>query len=178
MIKNFILLVIVFFIALIVCKNCYANDTFYGVGVWGGEQCRSASFIHVSESYDWTEIQVRPVYGWHLDNRWDAWLEGEIGYIQWNEGSGYKLGVMVLTGYDVIKGNNWSLFGEVGVGLGYNSYSPSRNTLGNNPTGLIDVGIGVEYKNIRLGPRFHHTSSFFGHDAGINTFGTMLTVRF
>lgn len=169
----FILLYTIFIFA----PNCSASDTFYGIGMYSGEQWKSATFIHVSPTYDWREFQLHPIYGQHLSDKWDIWFEGELGYIKWNSNNSVMVGIMLMTSYDIVQYKNYNLFGELGVGVGWISYSPSINTLGHNPAGLIDLGAGVEYKNFRIGPRFHHTSSMFGKDAGINTFGCMLTIR-
>jgi len=163
--------------------KCGAKDTFYGVGVFGGEQwISSANPTHHTSAYNWQELQVRPIYGKHMDDRWDLWLEGHIGCLKWVDHSGaLRLGANVMTSYDVFKYKQCRLFGEFGVGFGWASYTPSTNMLRNNVLGLIDVGIGIkvltkEEFTLKIGPRFHHTSAVFAHDAGINTFGVMVSL--
>ena len=183
---------IALFIALIlilmttVIEKCHADDfyrTFSGVGVYGGEQWQSSSNpIHHTSAYNWQEFQIRPIYGKHMDNRWDLWLEGNLGYIKWKDHPGaVKLGVSVMTSYDVIKYKQYGLFGEFGLGFGWASYTPSTNILRNNVLGLIDVGMGVKtiMKNgfiLKVGPHFQHSSAVLAHDTGINTFGIMVSI--
>ncbi len=161
-------------------KNCSAADTFIGAAVMGGSQYDL--FWHVT-SHDYKEFQFCPVYGKHMNDRWDAWLEGKLAYIDWENTKGsLKLGVLGMTSYDAVKFNDQvRLYAEAGVGIGYKSYSPSSNTLGNNPTGLFDYGVGIKYKldkkrTAKIGLRFEHTSSMFGADTGINTYGTAFSI--
>lgn len=154
-----------------------AKDTFYGVGIFGGEQWQQG-LGHTDKTYDWQEFQVRPMAGKHLTDRWDLWLEGNLGYIRWNDkGNGTFLGALVMTDYDLIKYKEWRFFTEMGVGLGWTNYTPSSHMLGNGVLGLVDIGMGIQYKNIRVGPRFEHKSAMSANDHGLNTYGLMITIR-
>ena len=189
--KLYMLLISVIIISImafivLVAEKCQASDfyrTFSGVGVYGGEQWQSPSNpIHHTSAYNWQEFQIRPIYGKHMDNRWDLWLEGNLGYIKWkNHPGAIKLGANVMTSYDVVKYKQYGLFGEFGIGLGWASYTPSTNLLRNNVLGLIDVGMGVKtiMKKgfiLKIGPRFHHSSAVLARDVGINTFGIMVSL--
>jgi hypothetical protein len=168
----------VMLLVLLVAKcEVEAAGTFYGLGVSAGEQWQKG-LAHVSQTSNWQELQIRPSYGKHMTDRWDLWVEGELGYIKWNDGhSGVTLGALAMTDYGIVKYKGYRLFTEIGVGLGWTSYTPNKALLRNNVLGLIDVGIGIEYKNIRIGPRFEHKSAIFAHDQGINTYGIMIIRR-
>jgi len=178
-----IMAVLVILFTCAAAGKCSAKDTFYGVGVFGGEQWQSSSNpIHHTSAYNWQEFQICPIYGKHMGDRWDLWLEGNLGYIKWQDNPGaIKLGANVMTSYDIVKYRQYRLFGEFGIGLGWASYTPSTNMLRNNVLGLIDVGIGMKtiMKNgliLKIGPRLQHSSAIFAHDAGINTFGLMISL--
>jgi len=157
--------------------KCEAKDTFYGMGIFGGEQWQQG-LGHVDKTYNWQEFQVRPMVGKHLTDRWDLWLEGNLGYIKWNDGAhGTFLGTLVMTDYDIIKYKEYRFFTEMGVGLGWTNYTPGNHILGNGVLGLVDLGMGIQYKNIRVGPRFEHKSSMSTNDHGLNTYGLMIMIR-
>ena len=169
-------IIAVILICISFCNKGYGADDFYGIRIFAGEQMKNAPVAHVSERYDWEEFQVKPLYGKHMDDQWDLWIEGLIGLVNYNEGQSIKLGTLIMTSYDVVKVGETKVYTEVGVGVGWCNYSPSTNTLRPNLLGFIDAGAGIKYPIkkgwlAKIGLRFHHTSSMFGHDTGINTYG-------
>jgi hypothetical protein len=174
-----IIAVLVVLLALLVGKECHASDNFYGVGIFAGEQWQKG-IAHVSPDYNWQELQIKPMMGKHMSDRWDLWLEGNLGWMKWNDGhNGITLGALGMMSYDIIQYKCWSVYNEMGVGLGWTDHTPSTNLLRNNVLGLIDCGIGLKFKYqdyvIKLGPRFHHSSAILAHDCGINTYGMITT---
>ena len=156
-------------------RGCSAEDTFTGIGVFTGEQFKQG-IAHVSKHYDWEEFQVKPIYGKHMDDRWDLWVEGVVGLVNYTDTQSIKLGVNLMTSYDVIKIREARIYTEVGVGVGWCNRSPSTNLLRPNLLGFIDGGVGVKHPigkgwAAKIGLRFHHTSSMFAHDTGINSYG-------
>lgn len=157
-------------------KSCSAEEKspyFVGMGMMFGSQWKSGPLWHTT-SHNYNEFIFTPMVGKHMDDRWDLWLEGKIGYLDWSERGAVKLGANIMTSYDVLKFRTWSIYGEAGVGIGYRSYSPSNRTLGNGVLGFIDYGIGVKTKltakyTLKTGLRFEHSSSIPTNDAGINT---------
>lgn len=160
-------------------QRAHASDTFYGIGILGGEQLKSDTLWHTSPNHNWQEFQIRPIYGKHMTKRWDLWIEGNLGYMRWKDGhDGIKLGALIMTDYDIIKYKDVNFYTEFGVGTGWMSYTSNTRMVRNNLLGFIDYGCGLEFQNIKLGPRFHHTSSMFGKDSGINTYGFMVIFKF
>jgi hypothetical protein len=180
------------FAAIFAAGNCSAEEGFYGLSVFGGGQYRSDSIWHTSENYDWREIQVRPVVGWHKTDNWDLWVEGNLGYIAWEDQTGsaepgeesqhsLEAGVTGMTSYDVLKKGGWSLYGELGVGIGWMSNTPDPHLADNGVLGFLDYGLGVKFRTesgfaFKLGPRFHHRSCLFTRDAGMNSYFVMLSI--
>jgi len=176
---------------ILTAKVCPAGDLFYGMSVFGGAQYDSDEIWHTEKHRDWREIQVRPLVGIHKTDRWDLWVEGSLGYIEWedepeavNAGEvpySIEAGVIGMTSYDVLKKGPWSLYGELGVGVGWMSETPDTNLVDTGILGFLDYGLGVKARTesgyiFKLGPRFHHRSCLTSVDAGLNSYGVMLGV--
>ena len=159
-----------------------ADTAFYGLGLFVGEQWHDDPIWHVSENFDWQELQIRPIAGRHRTERWDLWLEGNLTYIKLEDvQDSIELGVNVMTSYDALKYKGWSLFGELGVGVGWMSATPDTNLVGDSILGFLDYGFGVKLTTkqgylFKLGPRFHHRSSLVAVDAGMNSYGLTVSV--
>jgi hypothetical protein len=162
--------------------TCAAGDAYYGVSMFGGTQWHGDPIWYVAKNYDWWDVSVRPIVGVHKSDRWDLWLEGNLTYVALDDDpDSVELGATGMTSYDFVSGRSWSLFGELGVGLGWMSDTPDDHILGTGILGFFDYGVGVKFKSesgvvVKLGPRFHHRSSLFKDDAGMNTYGLMLSV--
>lgn len=165
-------------------KSCSAEEKspyFVGMGMMFGSQWKSDQLWHFTPHY-YKEFIFTPIVGKHMDDRWDIWLEGKIGYLDWTKdhADALKVGANIMTSYDVLKlriwSKTWSIYGEAGVGVGYRTYSPSNHTLGNGILGFIDYGAGVKTNLtakyiLKTGLRFGHTSSVPDtKDTGINTY--------
>jgi hypothetical protein len=180
------------FAVILAAGTCHGGDTFYGLALFGGTQYHADEIWHTSENLDWQEIQVRPFLGIHRSDRWDVWAEANLGYIEWEhdrdsaaagEGCPYSIeaGVMGMTSYDVLRVGRWSLYGELGVGVGWMSETPDTNLVDTGILGFLDYGLGVKFRTERgfifkLGPNFHHRSSLTAVDAGVNSYGVMLSI--
>jgi len=107
---------------------------------------------------------------------------GNVGFINWDEvPDGVELGASVMNSYDVLVQKGWSLFGEIGIGLGWMTNTPDTNLVGDSLIGFLDYGVGVKFKTaqgfvIKIGPRFHHRSDVTVRDAGMNGYGVMVSV--
>ena len=163
-------------------KICSANDTFYGLGAFGATQYHDDPIWHTTENFDWREYHVNPIAGTHLTDRWDVWVEGNLGYVDWDEvPDSLEVGASVLTSYDVLSHKGWSLFGEIGAGVGWMTNTPDENLVDNSLLGFLDYGFGVKARTkqglvFKVGPRFHHRSGLFVVDAGMNGYGVMFSV--
>lgn len=180
--------------AILAARTGYAGDPFYGLAMFGGTQYHSDEIWHTSENLDWREIQVRPLLGTHMTDRWDVWAEAKLGYIEWEydqdsaeagEGSPHSIeaGIMGKTSYDVLRAGRWSLYGDLGVGVGWMSDTPDTNLVDTGILGFLDYGLGVKFRTERgfifkLGPNFHHRSSLTAVDAGVNSYGVMLSIAY
>lgn len=163
-------------------ETCAAQDLFYGLGAFGATQNHDDPIWHTTENFDWREVHLNPVVGKHLSDRWDAWLEGNLGYVDWEEvQDSVEAGVSLMTSYDVFSHKGWGLYGEIGVGLGWMTNTPDQHLVDNSLLGFLDYGLGVKAKTrqgyvIKVGARFHHRSALFLRDAGMNGYGVMVSV--
>jgi hypothetical protein len=148
----------------------------------GGTQWHGDPIWYVTDKYDWWYFSVRPLVGIHRTERWDLWLEGNLGYSALEDDpDAVELGALGMTSYDFLSAGRWSLFGELGVGLGWMSDTPDEHVVDTGVLGFLDYGLGVKVRTerglvVKLGPRFHHRSSLLKDDAGMNTYGVMLSV--
>ena len=162
--------------------RCPAADAYHGVSLFGGTQWHGDPVWYVSDTYDWQEVSVRPLLGLRKTKRWDLWLEGNLTYMALEDDpDSVELGALGMTSYDLLHRDAWGLFAEIGVGLGWMSDSPDDHIVGPGVLGFFDYGLGVRFRTdggllVRLGPRFHHCSSLFRDDAGLNTYGLMFSV--
>jgi hypothetical protein len=159
-----------------------AKDNYYGLGAFGATQWHNDPIWHTTENYDWREFHLNPIVGRHRTDRWDVWIEGNVGFINWDDvPDTVELGAGVMNSYDFVVRSGWSLFGEIGIGLGWMSNTPDTNLVGDSLKGFLDYGVGVKLKTkqgyvIRIGPRFHHRSDVTIRDAGMNGYGVMISV--
>lgn len=165
--------------------SLYAEDQpkyFVGMNAIFGEQWKEDPGWNLTIHRNCWEYQFNPVVGLHLSDRWDLWAEGKIGYLDWKDyNEAVKLGLNIMTSYDVIKYKDWRFYGEFGVGIGGRSYSPSNHVLGTSILGFVDYGVGVKYEFMRnwfakIGVRFEHSSSIPAHDTGINSYTTLIGI--
>jgi hypothetical protein len=178
--------------AILAATTCPAADAFYGLAVFGGTQYDSDEIWHTSENLDWREIGVRPFLGTHKTDRWDLWVEANLEYIEWEDEPGYaaageeipfsiEAGLIGMTSYDVLKQGPWSLYGELGVGVGWLSETPDKNLVDTGILGFLDYGLGVKARTesgyiFKLGAKFHHRSCLTSVDAGVNSYGVTLSL--
>ena len=162
--------------------TCATNDKFYGMGAYAATQWHEDPIWYTTEHFDWREYHVNPIVGIHESKRWDAWLEGNIGYVMWDEvPDALELGISILNSYDFLTNKGWSLFGEIGAGIGWGSFTPDPHIVDDSVLGFFDYGIGIKARTkqgyvFRIGPRFHHRSGLFIRDAGVNGYGIMFSV--
>ena len=162
--------------------NCSDKDTFWGVGTFAATQWHSDPIWYTTENFDWREFHVNPIYGRHETNRWDAWLEGNVGYVDWDETpDSLELGISIMNSYDFLTHKGWSLFGEIGAGIGWGSATPDPHIVDDFVLGFLDYGVGIKARTkhgvvFKIGPRFHHRSGLFVRDAGVNGYGIMFSV--
>ena len=162
--------------------TCRAADSYFGLSMLGGTQWHGDPIWYVTDKYDWWYFSVRPLVGIHRTERWDLWLEGNLGYSALEDDpDAVELGALGMTSYDFLSAGRWSLFGELGVGLGWMSDTPDEHVVDTGVLGFLDYGLGVKVRTerglvVKLGPRFHHRSSLLKDDAGMNTYGVMLSV--
>lgn len=183
-----VVLAVLFFIPVLASADEDKDkNTFFGMGVFLGKQIKYDPVWHISGAYDWQVKEIHPYYGWVISDRWQVWFEGNIGQYSLKskdeprkECDVFEFGASIMTSYDVIKWQRWSLFPEVGVGLGYWNKSPSRKLLQPDILGLINYGVGIraplpslpvigENVYLKIGCRFNHTSSIPGKDTGANS---------
>jgi hypothetical protein len=177
--------------ALLAAGPVLAADQFFGLGVFGGTQYHDDPVWHTESHRDWREISVRPVLGIHRTDRWDLWLEGNLGYIEWDDAPeavnageldySIEAGLMGMTSYDVLRYGRGSLYGELGAGVGWMSETPDTNLVDSGVLGFLDYGLGMKWRTegglgFKLGARFHHRSCLTTVDAGVNSYGVMLSV--
>jgi len=162
--------------------NSSGKDTFFGVGTFTATQWHSDPIWYTTKNFDWREFHINPIVGRHQTDRWDAWLEGNVGFVQWDETPDtLELGVSIMNSYDFLAHQGWSLFGEIGAGIGWVSFTPDPHIVDDSVIGFLDYGIGIKARTkqgyvIRIGPRFHHRSGLFVVDAGVNGYGIMFSV--
>ena len=162
--------------------TCSAKEKFYGMGAFAATQWHNDPIWYTSDKYDWRDYHIQPIVGIHETARWDAWLEGNVGYIQWEEPpDSLELGVILMNSYDVLSSNGWSLYGEIGAGVGWLSYTPDPHIVEDSVLGFFDYGVGIKARTkqgyvFKIGPRFHHRSGLFVRDAGVNSYGIMCSL--
>ena len=162
--------------------TCATNDEFYGIGAYAATQWHEDPIWYTTEHFDWREYHINPIVGRHETNRWDVWLEGNVGYVMWDElPDSLELGINIMNSYDFLAHKGWSLFGEIGAGIGWGSFTPDPHIVDDSVLGFFDYGIGIKARTkqgyvIKIGPRFHHRSGLFIRDAGVNGYGIMFSV--
>ena len=162
--------------------TCSADEKFYGVGTYAATQWHEDPIWYTTANFDWREFHINPIVGRHQTHRWDVWLEGDVGYIRWDETpDSLELGVSVMNSYDFFAHKGWSLFGEIGAGIGWLSYTPDPHIVDDAVLGFFEYGIGIKARTkqgyvIKIGPRFQHRSGLFVVDAGVNGYGIMFSV--
>ena len=160
-----------------------ASEKFYGLGAYAATKWPGDPIWYTtSEDFGWQEFHVNPIYGRRQTKRWDVWLEGNLGYVDWDTTpSSIELGVNIMNSYDVLSYKGWSLFGEIGAGIGWGSATPDPHIVDDFVLGFLDYGVGIKARTkqgvvFKIGPRFHHRSGLFVRDAGVNGYGIMLSV--
>ena len=162
--------------------TCSASDKFYGVGAYAATQWHEDPIWYTTENFDWREYHVNPIVGRHETDRWDVWLEGNVGYLRWDEvPDSLELGVSIMNSYVFLAHKGWSLFGEIGAGIGWLSYTPDPHIVDDSVLGFFEYGIGIKVRTkqgfvIKIGPRFHHRSALFLRDSGMNGYGVTFSV--
>jgi len=162
--------------------TCSAGEKFYGLGGFAATQWHNDPIWYTSDNYDWQDYHLQPIVGIHQSPRWDVWLEGNLGYIHWEEPpDSLELGVILMNSYDVLSSGGWALYGEIGAGVGWLSYTPDPNIVDDSVLGFFDYGIGIKARTkqgyvIKIGPRFHHRSGLLVVDAGVTSYGIELSV--
>jgi hypothetical protein len=162
--------------------TCSANEKFYGLGTFGATQWHEDPIWYTTDKYDWREFHIQPIVGRHQTRRWDAWLEGNVGYIQWDDTpDSLELGVILMNSYDFLSHRGWSLYGEIGAGVGWLHYTPDPHIVEDSVLGFFTYGVGIKARTkrgfvIKIGPRFEHRSGLFVVDAGVNGYGIEFSV--
>jgi hypothetical protein len=118
-------------------------------------------------------------------------VAASLGYIDWEDDPdgvqpakadhSIEAGVFGMTSYDLLKQGPWSLFGELGVGVGWMSETPDENLVDTGVLGFLDYGLGIKARTtggfiFKLAGRFHHRSCLTSVDAGMNSYGVVLSV--
>lgn len=148
-----------------------AKDNTIGIGVFYGTNIPSSS------RYTYDCIIVHPTYGWVLSDVLEIRLEGDIGCYSFEEMNTYSLGISIMTEYVLID----LIYLEAGLGIGYWTNTPNKNTLRNGLIGLGKAGIGIkmqlnkEYTG-KIGYHFTHSSEVFADDVGVNAHGIMFSI--
>lgn len=187
-------LVIVLIVLLIPLRTVVLAETknTMGLGVFVGVQIPDVvDVLAVRERFDWTYTILQPTYGWILSERWEIYLEGNIGWYRFdNKYDGteddYTLGLSLMAAYDFLKFDKWSTFVELGFGIVYFSGIPEEQgeplIYRSGFPVLIQVGTGFKFhlgneNFLKLAYRFTHASSISStEEGGLNTHGVLIAV--
>lgn len=172
----FVLLILIIFVG-----GTKANDT-TGLGVFYGTQLFHNPIWPTLSDYNWIYAILHPTYGKIFFDQLEVYLEGNIGWYNFSKASDvFSLGFCIMTAYDFVKFDKWSLSVECGAGLGYWNKTPS-NIIGEGLLGYFQYGAGakIPIKNdlfLKLAYRFTHTSAIFKKDNGSNSHGILLAIN-
>ena len=169
------------------------SENTIGVGFFIGVQIPEvAGDLAVRERYDWDYTVLQPTFGWLLSERWEIYLEGNIGWYHFKDkregGSedNYTLGLSVIAAYDFVKFDKWSTFVEGGLGIVYLTDIPEEHgeplvqkdsfpLLVQFGTGF-KINLGKEYL-LKLAYRFTHISSILRtEEGGLNNHGALVAI--
>lgn len=163
---------------------CHSKDPVtYGVGIFYGHQFIENGLCYTSDRYDWQYANFITRYGRRFSDRFEGWLEGEMGLYVFNDGIGDTLsfGTSAMLSYDFIKFSAFRIYGEGGVGLAYWLETPSENLVSPGLLGNVQYGFGVRFdawekSQFVVGYRFTHHSRLFVDDCGANSHGLMFSL--
>ena len=178
----FLIMVLLFINPVMVMAEEKKTQSMIGLGIFTGGECESDPIWHTSPKYDWKQVNLHPMYGWKF-NRAEVYFEGSIGYLRFKPSDDdiFSFGLTLMASYDVLRYKHFSLFTELGAGLGYWTDTPSQKLVRHSLLGIFQYGGGVKINitdNIqsRLTARFNHTSALLNGDTGANSYGVLLCV--
>lgn len=156
-----------------------ATDNAIGIGIFYGKNITENYYPkwHSSPNYKWDCIIIHPTYSWLLSNEWEIYLEGDVGYYNFEKTNVYSLGFSLITDYIILD----PIYLEVGCGLGYWTDSPDNRLIKDGLIGLIKYGTGAKIQlskeyTAKIGYRFTHSSEVFADDTGANTHGILFSI--
>lgn len=156
-----------------------AADNTIGMGIFYGESVTENYYPkwHSSPNRKWNCVIAHPTYGWLLSDVWEVYLEGDIGYYNFEKTNVYSAGVSLITDYKILG----PLYLELGCGTGYWTNTPDKRLVRNGLIGLIKYGAGAKIQlnkvyTMKIGYRFTHSSEIFADDTGANTHGVLCTI--
>lgn len=176
-------LIMLMCLASIATANANNKKRTIGLSIFYGRQLFSNSILLTSKEYNWSYIILHPSMGWMLSDRWEIYLEGNIGQYNFEKTNDTSsCGICIMTAYDFAKLNKWSLFVECGGGFGLWNKTLSKKLVDKGLLGYIQCGTGlrIPIKNdvfLNLAYRFTHTSAVFARDDGANTHGILFGIK-
>jgi len=175
-------LIILMSLALICPANANGKERTIGLSIFYGTQISKDSPWHNSSRYDWNYTILYPSVSLGLSNRWEVSLEGIIGWYNFHGANDtFSLGICIMTAWDFIKFNKYSLFVEWGTGIGWWNKTPSTGLVDKGLLAYIQYGTGLKFPIkdnlfVKVAYRFNHASAFL-KDHGANTHGILLGIR-
>jgi len=181
--------IVVFCIIIMPCIVNASEDFKHtvGLGIFAGKKISDGMVWHVTDDLEWNYTAIHPSYGWLLGERWQVDLEGTLGIYNFRNGENikedtYSLGISLMAGYDFLKHEKFSLYFDVGLGVGYWNFTPDNSVVDSHSViGLIQYGAGIKIpvrKNyfIKTAYRVNHGSGIFSKDSGCNTHGIFIGI--
>ncbi len=159
-----------------------------GLGVFYGKKIPDNKVIAVPGSLKWDYVIIHPKYGWLIGERWQLDLEGNFGKYEFEDGKKkvkdtFSLGLSLMASYEFLQYEKFSLYADVGCGLGYWDRTPDNGLVDRSTViGIIQYGAGIKIPvgnnyYARAAYRFEHGSGIRKHDSGCNTHGIFLGVE-
>ena len=170
-------------LALVYPVNAKDKKYTTGFSIFYGAPISEDPLWSSSSKYDWNYTIFCPSIRKKFSERWEIYLEGSIGrYIFYGASDTFSLGICAMTAYDLIKLNRYSLFVELGPGVGWWNRTPSTEFVDNKGAlGRIQYGTGFKFPIkkilVTLALRFNHTSAPLPKDSGANTYGILLGIK-
>ena len=179
MIKKITLIItLIITLLLFIVLPTKAVDNTIGIGIFYGKDIAGTYPVwHSSSDHEWECFIVHPTYSWLLSDKWEIYLEGDIGHYSFKKVNVYSLSISLMADYKILG----PIYIEAGCGTGYWTGTPNEVLVKDDLIGLIKYGTGAKIQldkkhTIKIGYRFTHSSEVFVDDTGANTHGILFSI--
>lgn len=167
---------LIIIILLLTISLANAQENIIGIGLFHGENITDSYPIwSESDGYKWSCTIIHPTYGWVMSDKWEVFIEGDLGHYNLKEKDIYSIGISLMTDYMLLS----PIYIEAGCGISH--WTDDFNKVKRGVIGLIKYGIGTKFNlvedyTLKVGYRFTHSSELIADDSGANSHGVLVMI--